>query len=200
MAIFHLPAHESAAIETAIAMRKALNEHNHERVARGEPPIEIGVGVNTGKVIWGTIGSEVRMESAIIGDTVNLASRLQDLTKQYGVGVLVSESAFRKLPDPAKFCYREVDNVQVRGKSQPIVVYEIFDADPDPIIAQKKNSLPQYNRGLHCYHAEDWRQAALLFKECLEIFPEDPVSRFYLARCDAQLAGAGSGFGARESA
>jgi class 3 adenylate cyclase len=187
MAIFYLPAHENSAIEAAIAMRKALNEHNDERIARGEPPIDIGVGVNTGKVIWGTIGSQVRMESAIIGDTVNLASRLQHLTKEYGVGVLVSESAFREIPNPEKFCYREIDVVQVRGKNKPVVVYEIFDADPDPVIAKKKNCLSQYNRGLHYFHAEDWRQAALLFEECLEIFPEDSISRFYVERCKAVI-------------
>lgn len=183
MAIFYLSGHEDTAIEAAVAMRKALNEHNRERVERGEPPIDIGVGVNTGKVIWGTIGSEVRMESAIIGDTVNLASRLQNLTKHYGVGVLVSESAFREISNPERFCYREIDVVQVRGKTKPVVIYEIFDADADMVKKQKLACLSQYNRGLHYFHAEDWPQAMSLFEECLAIFPEDPISRIYFERC-----------------
>jgi class 3 adenylate cyclase len=187
MAIFYTSGHEHAAIATAIDLRKAVNEHNRMRLARGEPPIDIGVGVNTGKVIWGTIGSEVRMESAIIGDTVNVASRLQNLTKNYGAGVLVSESAFREISNPEGFCYREIDVVQVRGKTKPVVVYEVFDADPDFIKQQKLNCLSQYNRGLYYFHAEDWPQAISLFEECLAICPDDPISRLYLERCIERL-------------
>jgi adenylate cyclase len=192
MAIFHKSEHANAAIATAIDLRKALYEHNHERIERGEPAIDIGVGVNTGKVIWGTIGSEVRMESAIIGDTVNLASRLQNLTRHYGVGVLVSEAAFREISEPERFCYREVDVVQVRGKTQPVVIYEFFDSDPDPIKACKIACLSSYNRGLLYFHAEDWQQAMSLFNECLVIFPEDPISRFYLERCRERIANSAS--------
>lgn len=188
MAIFYLSGHEDKAIEAAIDMRKTLDEHNRERLERGEPRIDIGVGVNTGKVIWGTIGSEVRMESAIIGDTVNLASRLQNLTKHYGVGVLVSESAFREISNPERFCYREVDVAQVRGKNRPVVIYEFFDADADMVKKQKLACLSQYNRGLHYFHAEDWQQAKSLFEACLEIFPEDPISCIYLERCKECLA------------
>lgn len=187
MAIFYLAGHQEQAIEAAIAMRKTLDQHNRERLESGEPPIDIGVGVNTGKVIWGTIGSEVRMESAIIGDTVNLASRLQNLTKQYGVGVLVSESAFRELSNPEKFCHREIDVAHVRGKTRSVVIYEFFDSDPEPIKAQKSACLSLYNRGLYYFHAEDWQQAGALFEECLKIYPEDPISHLYLERCQAQL-------------
>jgi hypothetical protein len=192
MAIFYLSGHQEQAIEAAIEMRKTLDQHNRERRERGEPPIDIGVGVNTGKVIWGTIGSEVRMESAIIGDTVNLASRLQNLTKRYGVGVLVSESAFRELSNPERFCHREVDVAQVRGKTRPVVIYEFFDSDPEPIKAQKSVCLSPYNRGLYYFHAEDWQQAMSLFEECLIISPEDPISRLYVERCRAQLANSSS--------
>lgn len=188
MAIFYLSGHEDKAIEAAIEMRKTLDEHNRERLERGEPRIDIGVGVNTGKVIWGTIGSEVRMESAIIGDTVNLASRLQNLTKHYGVGVLVSESAFREISNPERFCYREVDVAHVRGKTRPVVIYEFFDAEADMVKKQKLACLSQYNRGLQYFHAEDWQQAKALFEACLEIFPEDPISRIYLERCQECLA------------
>ncbi len=187
MAIFYLAGHEDEAIEAAIDMRKTLAEHNRERLERGEPPIDIGVGVNTGKVIWGTIGSEVRMESAIIGDTVNLASRLQNLTKHYGAGILVSETAFREISNPERFCYREVDVAQVRGKTKPVVIYELFDADSDVVKKQKLACLSPYNRGLHYFHAEDWQHAMALFEECLRIFPEDPLSRLYLERCKARL-------------
>ncbi len=188
MAIFYLSGHQDKAIEAAIDMRKTLNAHNRERLECGEPPIDIGVGVNTGKVIWGTIGSEVRMESAIIGDTVNLASRLQNLTKHYGVGVLVSETAFREISNPERFCYREVDVAQVRGKTRPVVIYELFDADSDVVKEQKLACLAPYNRGLHYFHAEDWQQAMSLFEKCLSIFPDDPIARIYLERCKECLA------------
>ena len=190
MAIFHKSEHANAAIATAIDLRKALYEHNHERLERGEPAIDIGVGVNTGKVIWGTIGSEVRMESAIIGDTVTLAPRLQSLTKHYGVGVMVSVSAFREISDLERFCHREVDVVQVRGKTKPVVIYEFFDSDPEPVKARKIACLSTYNRGLHYFHAEDWQQAMSLFHECLAVFPEDPIVRIHLERCRERMINA----------
>jgi class 3 adenylate cyclase len=130
-------------------MRKALNEHNRERVARGEPPIDIGVGVNTGKVIWGTIGSEVRMKSAIIGDTVNLASRLQNLTKHCGVGVLVSESAFREISNPERFCYREIDVVQVRGKTRPVVIFLVSILNDAKSVSSIRRAEKQFNEQIN---------------------------------------------------
>jgi class 3 adenylate cyclase len=187
MAIFYKFGQADAAIQTAIAMRQVLKAYNQERSAAGEPEIDVGVGINTGKVIWGTIGSEVRMDSAIIGDTVNLASRLQSLTRRYHAGVLVSDSTFREIQHPKKFCFREIDVVQVKGKSNSVVLYEFFEVDPEPHKTQKMQSLAEYTRGLQSYRARVWQRAASSFEACLKICPDDSIARMYLERCRAYL-------------
>jgi len=126
MAIFHNEGHAEAAIDTAIDMLNALKEQNPKQTAKGNPEIKIGIGINTGKVIWGTIGSESRMESAVIGDTVNLASRMQSLNKEYKTQILISDSTYADLRNVNKFNIKEVDTVKVKGKTQPTTVYEIL--------------------------------------------------------------------------
>jgi len=126
MAIFHNEGHAEAAIDTAIEMLNVLKEQNPKQTAKGNPEIKIGIGINTGKVIWGTIGSESRMESAVIGDTVNLASRMQSLNKEYKTQILISDSTYADLRNVNKFNIKEVDTVKVKGKTQPTTVYEIL--------------------------------------------------------------------------
>jgi class 3 adenylate cyclase len=187
MAIFYKTGHAAASIRSAIAIRKDLRKQNIEHMERGEPPIDVGIGINTGKVIWGTIGSEVRMESAVVGDTVNVASRIQHLTKTYGVGALVSETTIQGIQDPEEYFYREVGVVQVRGKTKPVVIYELFDRDEEYLKTQKIQCLSEYNQGLVYFHANEWRTALPLFEKCLQICPDDPISRIYFERCKARL-------------
>jgi class 3 adenylate cyclase len=126
MAIFHNEGHAEAAIDTAIEMLNVLKEQNPEQIAKGNPEIKIGIGINTGKVIWGTIGSETRMESAVIGDTVNLASRMQNLSKVYKTQILISDSTYANFQKENKYNIRNVDTVKVKGKTEPTTVYEIL--------------------------------------------------------------------------
>jgi two-component system sensor histidine kinase ChiS len=183
MAIFHQPGHVDAGLETAIAMRRALEPYNTERKGRNESSIDIGIGINTGGIIWGTIGSEARMESAVIGDAVNLASRLQSLTRHYGVLILASEHVVQQLSHPETFGYREVDIVQVKGRNQTVAVYEFFDADPEPVKSQKKQLLGHFMEGIVRFRANYWGEAQALFSECLRICPVDQVSHMYVDRC-----------------
>jgi two-component system sensor histidine kinase ChiS len=183
MAIFHEPGHVDAGVETALVMQRALEPYNRERTRRNESSIDIGIGINTGGIIWGTIGSEVRMESAVIGDPVNLASRLQSLTRHYGVLILASEHVLQQLSRPERFGYREVDIVQVKGRNETVAVYEFFDADPEPVKAQKKQMLGYFMEGIVRFRANYWGEAQALFSECLRMCPTDHVSQMYIDRC-----------------
>jgi hypothetical protein len=105
------------------------------------------------------------------------------LTKRYGAGVLVSESAYREIPHPEKYCCRQVDVVQVKGKTQPVGIYEIFDADAEPLKTQKLQGLAAYHQALILFHSNDWQAAQRQFEACLQLCPSDPVVRVYLERC-----------------
>jgi class 3 adenylate cyclase len=187
MVIFYTPEQAVAAVRCAVAMRQALAEYNHERSNRGEQPIEIGIGVNTGRVILGTIGSDTRMESCVIGDTVNLASRIQSLTKRYAVKILIAEATLRDLPHPVQCNHREVDVVQVKGISRPIAIYEIFDADAEEIKAAKQHSLPAFEKGLQLFRTRQWQEARLDFTFCADLCREDAVAKIYVQRCEEFL-------------
>ncbi len=183
MAIFHEAGHGDAAVDTAIKMDQILQEYNRTRAEKGKPEIKIGIGINTGKVIWGTIGSESRMESAIIGDTVNLASRLQSLTKQYQVDILISDSTYRQLINPSGIYHRQADIVQVKGKTEPVTIYEYFENDPEPIRTQKMDSMNDYKKGLEYHYKRNWLDAITCFEKCQQICPDDPIASIYIQRC-----------------
>jgi two-component system sensor histidine kinase ChiS len=183
MAIFHHPGHAVAAVDTSLALRQELESYNVQRKMRGETPIEMGIGINTGGIIWGTIGSEVRMESAVIGDPVNLASRLQGLTRQYNAQILGSEHLLRQIPDMSQYAYREVDIVQVKGKTEAVAVYEFIDGDPEPVRSQKRKAVGPFMQGIVRYRANEWETAEALFATCVEVCPEDSVARMYIDRC-----------------
>ncbi len=187
MVIFYTPEQATAAVRCAVAMRQALAEHNHERSNRGEQPIDAGIGVNTGRVILGTIGSDTRMESCVIGDTVNLASRIQSLTKRYGVKILIAEATLRDLPNPALFNHREVDIVQVKGISRPVAIFEIFDADAEIIRSQKQQGLFSYVEGLRLFRGREWEKARECFSVCLSLCHADEIAQMYAQRCEEFL-------------
>lgn len=112
------------AVLSAVGMRKALNQMNIIRQKNGEFSIGTGIGVNSGNVTMGTLGSETRMESTVIGDAVNLAARLEGLTKAYNAGILISQETYRRLENPAQFLIREVGYVAVKGKAKPTTIYD----------------------------------------------------------------------------
>ena len=128
------------------------------------------------------------MESAVIGDPVNLASRLQSLTRQYEVLILGSEHLVRQIPDMTRYAYREVDIVQVKGKTQAVAVYEFFDGDPEPLRSQKRMVVEPFMQGIVRYRANEWEPAEVLFAECLKACPGDSIARMYVDRCRAMRA------------
>ena len=116
------------AIESGIVMMKHLAELNEEVERQGKEPFEIGIGVNWGEMMLGTIGATGRMEGTVISDAVNTASRVESLTKIYGTALLVTEAVFERLESPSRFSVRILDRVRVKGREEPVVIYEVLDA------------------------------------------------------------------------
>ncbi|MBF0350762.1 MAG: HAMP domain-containing protein [SAR324 cluster bacterium] len=167
------------AVTTALIMQTALQKFRNEN----HSPVEIGIGINTGPVVIGTVGTSSRMDSTVLGDTVNLASRMEGLTKNYGGSLLISENTFKQLPNTHCFQIRAVDKVRVKGKKEPITVYEVFDNDSPPVLEKKLGIQNFLEQGQALYYSRQWQEALDLFQKCFNLFPEDVVSQMYLDRC-----------------
>lgn len=171
------------AVKAGIAMLNILTNYNEDRQRVGYVPIQIGIGINSGSLMLGTVGGKSRMDSTVISDAVNLASRIEGLTKYYSVPLLISHQTLERLRNPADYAIRIVDKVQVKGKSQYVVVYEVFDADPPEIRSAKLANLPVYTEAMLLCERKQFREAGKLFEECLRTNPSDQVARIYLKRC-----------------
>ncbi|MEO5366752.1 MAG: response regulator [Magnetococcus sp. WYHC-3] len=181
MALFEEPEN---AVRTAIEMSLRLHQYNAGRRRAGYVPIAIGVGVNIGPVMLGTIGESDRLNTTVIGDTVNLAARTESLTKVYGTPVLLSEPAFKALHDPtAEFHYRLVDFARVKGKSTPMAFYEVLDGYPDSQRDARMAVALRYEEGVQLYHRQQIDAACQCFQDCLVLCPEDVPTRIFLQRC-----------------
>jgi len=152
MALFHRPEGTYAdaaqdAVQAAIDMQKAVQVYNQDRQKCGYQPISTGIGIHSGPAIIGTVGSEDRMDSTVLGDAVNLASRLEGLTKTYGIQIIISGETFSLLKDPSFFKFRELDIVTVKGKTEATKIYEIFDCDPPEIQELKSKTTSMITTG-----------------------------------------------------
>lgn len=171
------------ALHSAFDMRRELIDYNQSRCERGVPPIEFGIGINTGPLMLGTVGSEHRIDTTVIGNTVNLASRLEGLTVFYRNSIIISDNTFRALTDPYNHHVREIDSVLVKGKKDPVVIYEIFDTDLPDIIELKEQTNPDIAMGIIHYKTRNFKEAYELFRKAYHVYPEDRLVRIYLKRC-----------------
>ncbi|MCP4701885.1 MAG: HAMP domain-containing protein [Gammaproteobacteria bacterium] len=184
MALFAGRKHNAAhdAVTAAVGMMTKLREFNAAR--RNLAPIATGIGIHTGALTLGIIGFKARMESTVIGDAVNLASRVEGLTKQYGISIGITESTLRGLQKTKEsFLIREVDTVQVKGKTEPVTIYEVFNGDPESVREEKIHTLDRYNEALHAYKQGRWENALSLFCEVQTKLNRDKVVGIYVNRC-----------------
>lgn len=171
------------AVKAAIAMLKNLEKYNRTRQRPGRRPIRIGIGINTGTLMLGTVGGERHMNSTAISDAVNLASRVEGLTKVYGVSLLISEDTFLKLNDSSDYQIRLIDRVLVKGKTQPTSVFEVFDADVEALRLGKAATRTNFELGLAYLQGHNIQEAEDLFLDCLTQNPADRAAKIYLERC-----------------
>ena len=172
------------AIRGSIAMLGRLADYNRGRQKAGYQPIQIGIGLHTGRLILGTIGGQNRMDGTVISDAVNLASRIEGMTKIYGASLLISEGTYSRLQDTSQYAIRVVDRVQVKGKTEATTVYEVFDGDPSPIIGIKRKTLDDFNGGLDLYRRKKFTEAGKLFAKVLQTNEDDIAASLYLKRCE----------------
>jgi predicted ATPase/class 3 adenylate cyclase/tRNA A-37 threonylcarbamoyl transferase component Bud32 len=182
MALFHTGAEH--AVAAAIGMQRRLTHWNAFRQAEGEPGLAMGIGIASGDILLGTIGAPGRIKCGVIGDSVNLASRVEGLTKQYGLALLIDGGTWRRLPRPDRFLIREIDRVQVVGREQAVDLYEVFDADPEPLRLAKHGCATLLAEAIDLYRGGSFTQARAIFERCVEAVPGDPVPAMYLERCE----------------
>ncbi|MBN1686705.1 MAG: adenylate/guanylate cyclase domain-containing protein [Spirochaetales bacterium] len=181
MALF--PKRPDDAVRAAIAIRHKLLEYNGHRHSSGYAPIEVGIGLNTGRLMLGTIGEQERMDGSVISDAVNLCSRLESLSKVYGQTILITGHTLSKLENRRAYHLRFVDRVLVRGRTVSVPVYEVFDADPPQILEAKEKARKKWSEALDHYYAGRFKNAYVLLKELKEMLPDDPVITLFLRRC-----------------
>ena len=186
MALF--PQSAEDAVTGSIAVLEKLVDYNAGRRRAGYRPIQIGIGLNTGMVIIGTVGGTNRMDSTVIGDAVNLTARIEEATKTYLTPLLISQNTLYDLADPTKYDIRFLDRIRVKGKKQPLSLYEVFDNDLADLRHAKRASKAKFEEAIAYYHMQRIPQAMELLAHCTTIAPKDIPARIYMDRCEEYLA------------
>ena len=170
--------HARHALDAGVAMLEELSVIQEDFKKRGWPPIKIGVGLNTGPMNVGNMGSEFRMAYTVLGDAVNLRSRLEGLTKGYGVDLIVNESTASAVPD---YIYRELDRVRVKGKDKPVTIYEPVGLRKDTE-KPARDEIKLYDQALKLYRNKDWDMAELSFLNLQKGTPDKALYKLYVER------------------
>ena len=179
MALF--PDKPAEAVSSAVEMQEGVRQFNEKRRSQGLDPIRIGIGIHVGKLMLGTIGVEERMDSTVISDAVNVAARMEGLTRLYGSYVLVSEAVHAKIG--SVFETRLLGRVQVKGKSESVNVYELLDADPEELRKRKIELCDEFEQALELYRKSDFVRAGAIFSKHAEMVQDDTAASLYAKRC-----------------
>ncbi len=180
MALFPEQAEES--VKASIDTLKMLSEINAVRKSQGDLPIEIGIGLHSGSLMLGIVGESERAQGDIFSDAVNLANRIEGLSKLYGASLVVSEETLSRLPADNTYHQRFLGKVQVKGKNEHVAVFEIYDGDPDYMIDLKLDTKDDFEEGLDCYFAREFTTASVCFKKVIDTNPDDKTADLYLRR------------------
>jgi PAS domain S-box-containing protein len=185
MAIFGAPVdqidHAYRGCATAIAMRDRLSKLRKEWVKTGRPELKARIGLNTGPMVVGNLGSPYRFSYGVLGDHVNLASRLEGLNKVYGTDILLGENTAEQVMD--RFHLREIDQVRVKGRKQPVRIFELISDISDPLPENGKAALDLYAEGLYAYRSQKWDDAISAFREVQGIWNNDRPADVMIERC-----------------
>lgn len=181
MALF--PGKVEDAIDAAIEMRAALEDFNNEQSMVEKKTIESGIGLHTGNLMLGIVGGHGRMDGTVVSDAVNLASRIEGLTKVYGSSIIISQDTLIKLEDPNRYIYRFLDVVKVKGKNEAVYIFEILDGDPEHLKMLKIETKAQFGKAIQLYKNKSFAESLYNFEEIIEKNPEDMASWLYIERC-----------------
>ena len=185
MAIF--PDDSESALRAAIQMQQALAKYNKERLVDDRKAIKMGVGLHTGPLIMGIIGDKNRMDAATIADTVNTASRVESLTKYYGTSILISEDSFQQIENKENFHVRFLGRVQVKGKKEPVGLYECYDGDLENTLAKKIETQADFEMGLQQFFNREFPEATATLNKVLKINSEDHSARLFLNKASKYI-------------
>jgi adenylate cyclase len=172
--------HPIRACKTAIDMMTKLEEMRVDWEAKKYPPLDIGIGINSGDMVVGNMGSHDRFDYTIIGDEVNLASRLEGVNKEYGTHIIISENTYKHIKD-SSFIVRELDRIRVKGKKEPIIIYELIgEGTPTQEV---QDFIKTFEEGLREYRSQNWDKAIFYFEKALYLRPKDKASKLFMERC-----------------
>jgi len=159
--------HARHGLQSAFQMLKAMEVLNTEFIKKAWPPIKVGIGLNSGRVSVGNMGSEIRLAYTVMGDAVNLASRLEGITKEYGAAIIIGHDTRRRLPD---LIAREVDKVRVKGKEIPVQIYEPLGFE-GTVSEEQLAALALFENALNAYRMQDWAAAQSQFEHLMQHYP-----------------------------
>ncbi len=185
MALF--PDDPGDAINAAIEMRIKLVQFNQVMSQFGKPEIDSGIGIHAGKLMLGIVGGEGRMDGTVISDAVNLASRLEGLTKIYGNAIIISEDTLIKIDDPSNYHYRFLDVTNVKGKKEAVYIFEIIDGEPEDIKQLKIETKAQFGKAINHYKNKQYKEALAGFLAIREVNMHDKAAGLYITRCEKFL-------------
>ncbi len=171
------------AIDAAIEMRSALADFNLQRKLDNKLTVNSGIGIHTGNLMLGVVGGHGRMDGTVVSDAVNLASRVEGLTKIYGTSIIISQDTLIQLQDPGRYNYRFLDVVKVKGKKEAVYIFEVLDGEPEDVKKLKIETKPEFGRALQLYKNKEFDEASAIFRRVHEVNPQDQGAELYIARC-----------------
>ena len=171
------------AIRAALDLRYAINLYNEHRANSNYPPVNIGIGIHFGPVIIGTVGSDDRMDTTVLGDSVNIAFRLEALAPKYNTDIVISAQTLHQAESEGLFEYRLLDWVRVKGRKTPIEIYEVIDHQDINLRRLKLANAKLIEQGLSYRKEQKWQLAIQHFQQALKINPEDTLATHHLEQC-----------------
>lgn len=183
------PTNADDALRCANEMLTTLDQYNKEclKINKNHIPINVGIGLNTGLLVLGTIGDEHHMEGTVISDAVNTASRVERLTKTYDTNLLITENTYKKLSDPSAYAIRKLDKAHLKGKIKPITIYEVFDTDSEALVSLKMKTLKEFEHGIDLYEKRKFSNALNVFRNVARINHDDQIVSSYIKKCQKKI-------------
>jgi adenylate cyclase len=182
MALFAGSDSAENAVQASIKMRLILKIYNNHRAKTGYDPIRVGIGLHSGTLMMGTIGEEKRMDGTVISDAVNLCSRIESLTKEYGLSIALSEESYQRLKSKERRQVRYIGMVPVKGKEKPVKIYELFNGDSPSMTNKKLRTREEFEKAVRFRDEGNFDAARSCFESVHKEFPEDKTTAIYLSR------------------